>query len=326
MATIIRRGEGYQIDYFDPTGKRIRKSFQKRKEAEAELGKRVSLIAEGRYLDVKRDYTSTLGELITKYTENFLLQTSFQNWKRFCLENFKVFFGEETRLVNIRYVDLETYRNHLRSKPTPKGTRRTDAAVNRELSCLHHLFRKAAEWEMVERSPFDRGKSLLLKENNKRLRFLSEEEIAKLLVACPTYLRKIVECALLTGMRKGEILSLRWAQIRNGFIYLEKTKTNEAREIPIGDSLDQLFREIRREQQLTSPYVFTYRKNAEKTKGDKPVREKRDLKSVPVAVADVKKSFNTAVKRVEIEDFKFHDLRHTSASQMVMRGASLKEV
>jgi hypothetical protein len=99
MATIRKRREGYQIDYFDPTGKRIRKSFQKRKEAEAELGKRVSLIAEGRYLDVKRDYTSTLGELITKYTENFQRQASFQNWKRFCLENFESHFGGETFLV-----------------------------------------------------------------------------------------------------------------------------------------------------------------------------------------------------------------------------------
>lgn len=52
MATIRKRGKGYQIDYFDPTGKRVRKSFKKKKDAEAELGKRVSLIAEGRYLDV----------------------------------------------------------------------------------------------------------------------------------------------------------------------------------------------------------------------------------------------------------------------------------
>ena len=49
MATVRKRGNGYQIDYFDPTGKRIRKSFKKKKDAEAELGKRVSLIAEGRY-------------------------------------------------------------------------------------------------------------------------------------------------------------------------------------------------------------------------------------------------------------------------------------
>ena len=63
MAKVRKRGNSYQIDYFDPNGKRIRKSFMKKKDAEAELGKRVSLIAENRYLDVKKDYKTTLGEL-----------------------------------------------------------------------------------------------------------------------------------------------------------------------------------------------------------------------------------------------------------------------
>ena len=67
MAKIRKRGNSYQIDYFDPNGKRVRKSFSKKKDAEAELGKRVSLIAENRYLDVKNDYTTTLKELLAKY-------------------------------------------------------------------------------------------------------------------------------------------------------------------------------------------------------------------------------------------------------------------
>ncbi len=48
MATIRKRGKTYQIDHFDPNGKRVRKSFKKKKDAVAELGKRVSVIAEGR--------------------------------------------------------------------------------------------------------------------------------------------------------------------------------------------------------------------------------------------------------------------------------------
>jgi hypothetical protein len=49
MAKVKKRGNSWQIDYNDPEGKRIRKAFKKKKEAEAELAKRVSLIAEGRY-------------------------------------------------------------------------------------------------------------------------------------------------------------------------------------------------------------------------------------------------------------------------------------
>ena len=81
MATIRKRegkkGVSWQIDNFDPTGKRVRQSFKMRKDAEAELGKRVSLKAENRYLDVKKDYKNTLGELAEKYTVNYQIQVSF---------------------------------------------------------------------------------------------------------------------------------------------------------------------------------------------------------------------------------------------------------
>ena len=97
----------------------------------------------------------------------------------------------------------------------------------------------SVKWEMVERNPFDRGKSLLLKENNQRNRYLTENEITSLLDECKSrkHLHRIATCAINTGMRRGEILPLKWSQIRNGFIYLEKTKTKNKREIPINDDL-----------------------------------------------------------------------------------------
>lgn len=187
--------------------------------------------------------------LTEKYSENFGHQENFKNAKGAYLKNFEDYFGNETLLSKVRYVDVETYRSHLQQKLTPSGTIRSRASINQEMSCLHHIFSKAVEWEMIDRSPFDRGKSLILKENNSCLRYLTQEEINRLLDACPVrviefpqkrghiqkmtrrdpnYLREIVECALLTGMRKSEILSLKWEQVRNGFIYLTKTKTNEA--------------------------------------------------------------------------------------------------
>ena len=330
MATIRKRegkkGVSWQIDYFDPNGKRVRQSFKKKKDAVEELGKRVSLIGEGRYLDVKKDYKTTLSELLEKYTENYQHQASFKSWKEICLENFKTYFGKDTLLANIRYVNLETYRNHLRKKPTKHGTIRSDASVNREMSCLHHIFSKAVEWEMMERSPFDRGKTLLLKENNTRLRFLSKDEIDRLLPECATHLKRIVECAIHTGMRRGEILSLKWSQVRNGFIYLEKTKTNEARQIPINDDLEKLFKGIRREKHLASAHVFTYRKNEEKIKDYERYRKRTEAIPLGRSIGSVKTAFNAALKRAGIEDFRFHDLRHTFASHMIMKGGSLKEV
>jgi integrase len=304
---VRKRGDSWQIDYLDPAGKRVRQSFKKKKDAEAEHGKRISLKAENRYLDVKKDYLTTFKELLEKYRENFGRQASFFKYKGFCLENFKNHFGEETLLSNIRYVELESYRNSLRNKLTKDRTLRKDASVNREMACLHHLFRKAVEWELIERSPFDHGKSLLLKENNQRIRYLTKEEIPLLLEKCRSknHLHRIVVCALNTGMRKGEILGLRWDQIRNGFIYLEKTKTKNRREIPVNDDLNQVLKEIRKEQGLTSPYVFLYGKRI---------------------IDRVDRAFKGALRNAGIEDFRFHDLRHTFASHLVMRGASLKEV
>ena len=306
MAKIRKRGNSYQIDYFNPEGKRVRKSFSKRKDAEAELGKRVSLIAEGRYLDVKRDYKTTLKELLEKYKENYQYQASFESLKNYCIENFKEYFGEETKLANIRYIDLETYRNHLMQKFTRHRALRADASVNREMATLRHIFSKAVEWDMMDRNPFEKGKSLLLKVSNQRIRYLTEDEITKLLDECKSqkHLHRIVTCAINTGMRRGEILTLKWSQIRNGFIYLEKTKTKNRREIPINDDLEQLFKEIRQEQGLTSKYIFIYNSRT---------------------IHRVERAYKGALRRAGIEDFKFHDLRHTFASHLVMRGGTLKE-
>ena len=110
-------------------------------------------------------------------------------------------------------------------------------------------------------------------------------------------------CALHTGMRKAEILYLRWKQIRNGFIYLNKTKTSESRQIPVNETLNTLFQSLPRH--LKSDYIFC-------NKDGKPF--------------EVRRSFNTALKKAGIEDFRFHDLRHTFASRLVMKGASLKAV
>jgi integrase len=179
---------------------------------------------------------------------------------------------------------------------------------------------------MMERNPFDKGKSLLLKENNKRLRFLMEDEIQKLLGECPIYLKRIVICALNTGMRRSEILNLKWDQIRNGFIYLRITKTNESREVPINDDLAILFKEIRKEKQFESNYVFTYRKGEDKLIGKEPVRKRKNLAPAPKALKNIKRAFNATVKKAGIDDFRFHDLRHTFSSHFIMRGGSLKEL
>ncbi len=319
MATVRKRVSkkgkvSYQVDYYDPGGKRIMKCFERKKDADDYKSKVDVSKREGRYhdvFDVKKESQTTFTELADRYVENFHGQRCFSRLKYYLVDEYRVTFADK-RLSEIGYLDLETYRNRRKVTPTRAGKPRTDATVNRELSTLRHMLSKAVEWGLMENNPFNKGSRLMFKENNHRLRFLTEAEIEALLKACDdlkTYtphLRPIVETALNTGMRRGELLGLKWEQIRNGFIYLTETKGGKARQIPINERLAEVLRGVRRGNQLKSVYVFC------DTKGRR--------------FYEVKRSFASACRRAGIEGFRFHDLRHTFASQLVMRGASLKAV
>jgi integrase len=318
MATIRKRtnkqGVSWQIDYYDPQGKRVMKCFPLKKDAEAYLGKVQAAKREGRYhdvFDVKKESQVTFNELAERYVENFGTQKAFSTSKRYLLTAVQGHFGEQ-RLSQITYLELETYRNKRKATPVIGGKPRADASINREMALISHMLNKAAEWGMLEASPFRKGRRLIFKENNHRLRFLTDSEIEDLLKACEDlktcapHLRPIVETALLSGMRRGELLGLQWEQIRNGFIYLTETKSGKARQIPINHRLAEVFREMRRGNQLKFSHVFC------------DSRGRRFF--------EVTRSFASACRRAGIEAFRFHDLRHTFASRLVMKGASLKAV
>jgi integrase len=166
------------------------------------------------------------------------------------------------------------------------------------------------EWNMVEEDVLKRIRKVkLLQENNRRLRYLTQEECRALINGCDAHARPIVVMALNTGMRKGEILNLKWENVdlKNNFILLnqEQTKNGERKEIPINSTLREALLKITR--RLDIPYVFY------NPKTDKPYD-------------NIVKSFYTAMKRAGIKDFRFHDLRHTFASQLVMAGVDLTTV
>jgi integrase len=313
MATIRKRsnkkgGNSWQIDYYTPEGKRKMKCFSKKADAEAYLGKVLAAKKEGRYhdvFDVKLETHTTFNELADRYVENYQHQRSFSSLKGYLIRGFREVFGDK-QLGQITFLDLETYRNRSKATPTRWGKVKADTTVNREMVVLGHILNKAVEWGMLEASPSQKGQRLMFKENNQRLRFLSNDEIDKLLAACSLHLRPVVEVALHTGMRRGELLSLKWEQIHHGQIYLTKTKTDKARQIPINNRLADLLRELRQKNHLKSPYVFCF------PNGDR--------------VRHIKNGFLGACRRAGLEDFHFHDLRHTFASHLVMNGVGLKAV
>ena len=194
----------------------------------------------------------------------------------------------------------------MQTDKTKKGNK--PATVNRHIATIKHMFRKAVEWDMVEEDTLKKiSRVHLLEENNMRLRFLSQSECISLIDVCDSHLKPIVITALNSGMRKGEILSLKWdnVDLQHGFILLDITKNGERREIPINNTLSEIFRGITR--RLDVQYVFF------DSKTGKPYM-------------DVKRSFNTACRKAKIKDFHFHDLRHTFASQLVMAGVDITTI
>lgn len=202
------------------------------------------------------------------------------------------------KLSNITAHDLEKYRR----KRQEEG--RSEATINRELAFIRNLFNMAIKWGRATANPVREVK--LAKEDNGRIRFLTNDEEGRLLAACKAPLRPVVITALHTGFRLSELLSLTWADVdfARGSIQVGSgyAKNGESRSIPMNDVLTTTLEEIK----LSDGAVFRNRTGA-------PYRS-------------VRTAFENAVKRAEIEDFTFHDLRHTFASRLVMAGVDLPTV
>ena len=167
----------------------------------------------------------------------------------------------------------------------------------------------AAKWGLLPTNPL-RDVRLPVKVNNARLRYLTPEEMDRLLAVCPPHLKPIVITGLHTGMRKSEIVNLRWDQVNleERFLLLPYTKNGDQRGIPLTPTMVDLLRTIQAEQHqaaLPSPWVFP------NSKTGKPYRP------------DFDSAWYRALRRAEIEDFRFHDLRHTTASYLRMAGVDL---
>ena len=112
------------------------------------------------------------------------------------------------------------------------------------MSCIKHMVNKGVEWGLVKPETLSQVRKVKqLKENNKRLRFLTIEECQTLIDCCQSHLKPMVTVAIHTGMRRGEILNLKWANVdlKHEFILLDKTKNDERREIPINTTLEEIF-------------------------------------------------------------------------------------
>jgi integrase len=224
------------------------------------------------------------------------------------LAKLKARLGADTAIVELTAQRIAQYERDRVVEKSKLGRLVTPSTVNRELAILRHLLRLAEEWGYIAKVP----KIRLAREPEGRLRWLAEDEIPRLLTACEAkaskspYLLPVVVVALHTGMRKGEILGLTWERVdfSRGVLQLEQTKSGRRREVPMNravyDALDG----------LPGP------------KAEGFVFRKRDGR----AWGNIRTAFEDACREAKVDHFRFHDLRHTCASWLVMKGRSLKEV
>ena len=304
MAT-FKKNNDWWIDYY-ANGRRHREKVGPSKSlAISALNKRKTEIAENKFLDVRKDKKIKFEVFADEYLE-LHSKVNNKSWKKSDLRNIialkKTFSG--MYLSEITPHKIEKFKAERARVVAP-------ATVNRHLACLKSIFNKAIAWhKYTSANPVCQVK--LFKENNQRLRFLEKEEIAKLLSNCTKHLRPIVIIALHTGMRKGEILELKWRDVdfRRGIIYLYNTKNNEKREIPVNEQVKTAL--IRTLKHPKSEYIFCKKDGS--------------------PIGDIKKTFFTALRKSGINDVPnkekivFHSLRHTFASHLVMSGVDLNTV
>ncbi len=253
--------------------------------------------AEGKHLDVKKKPRRVkFSDLCEKYQE--YSKTNKKSWESdiTVMKKLKNFLGD-IHLDEITPWLVEKYKSERRKIVAP-------ATVNRALACLKHMFTKAIDWGDSTVNPVKKVK--LFKEPPARVRFLEGDEIQRLLSECHSTLRPLVVCALHSGMRKGEIFSLTWdcLDFKQTQIVVRESKNGESRYIPMSKTLEEIL--MKQKEQSTSQFVF-------------PGRYGKKL-------VDIKTGFRAALERAGIKDFRFHDLRHTFASQLVMNGETLNTV
>lgn len=226
---------------------------------------------------------------------------------------FREYFGD-TKLQQITYGDILSYRNHRLTVPTHYRRERNIATMNRELSCLRRVFNIAIRQGWILRNPLSCGEPLIdISAERRRERILTLDEERRLLSACTgkrEYIRPLVICLLDTGARRGETLKLTFSDLdfeRRLITYQAlNTKTLKTRQVAMTERVyDELIS------------IWN--------------RSEKNLEGLVFKMKCVSKAFESACHDAGIETGRpfgitLHSLRHTAAVRLVKGHMSIQMV
>lgn len=298
---LFKRSNGYYYVYYRSTGGKW-KSITTRTKLKPEANRFFSNLKQN--LEVKKE-PLTLAAYQDRYLEYSRSTHSPQTTQRtaIVLAHFCRFIGS-LFVAEITPLDIEHFKTHRLGRVSP-------VTVNIELRTLKAFFNLAVDWEILNLSPFRKVKPARVAEQLPV--YLSKDDFRKLLSQIrPAWLRALVVFAANTGMRRGELINLKWGDVDIAGRLLRvkntdtfTTKSKRERLIP----LNRQAQDTLNAQDVISEYVFT------------------DARGNKLRAKTVSENFQRAVKDSELNPLlHFHSLRHTFATWLVRDGVSIYEV
>ncbi|EOW9031065.1 tyrosine-type recombinase/integrase [Cronobacter malonaticus] len=330
--SLFRRGEIWYASYSLPGGKRIKESLgtaDKRQAQELHDRRKSELWRVDRLGDFP---DVTFEEACLRWLEEKADKKSLDTDKGrmgFWLEHF-----EGMKLKDITEAKIYTAVSKMQNRkakeiwiqkcaaaerkgkefPVFEGRPVTTSTKAKHLALMKAILRAAErDWKWLEKAPVIKIPQV----RNKRVRWLEPEEAERLINECPEPLKSVVRFALATGLRRSNIINLEWQQIdmqrRVAWVNPEDSKSNRAIGVALNDTACRVLRE-----QIGNhhKWVFVHTKAGNRPDGSATdqIRKMR---------VDDQRAWNSACRRAGIEDFRFHDLRHTWASWLIQSGVPL---
>ena len=291
------------------TGKikyKIEKVSPSKKVAQRIYSKKYEDYKKREHLDWQEEKPLTFSELVDWYLElpDPKGLVYYPDVVRHC-ENWRKYFGD-ILVDDVKPNMVDEYRQERLQQTAYRGKyaskqKVAPATVNKEVSTLKRIFNLAIRDDLATKNPC--WKVERLPENNERKRILSQDELDRLLAELPEHAKDIVLTGYFTGMRAGEIFDLTWDKVNleRGYIELEwdDTKTKEPRRIYADEVVLEILKRLNKVKHLKHNNVFTYKEN--------PIKS-------------IKTCLKTACREAKIENFRFHDLRHTFNTMMRKAG------
>ena len=310
MGLYRQKGSSFWNYRFTLSGKRI---FGSTKQRHRKLAEKIFEHERSEYVmgkKIGRVEPVVLGDLVDEYLDFSKLHNRSHKDNVSLSKKVLAFFKRDSLAGDVTPEQIEKYQAFRKGMKVyeRKDTKRfvSGSKINREISFLRAVFSRGIKNGKVSQNPV--SKVRFFRETDRaRTRYLTFDEAERLLKLCPPDLRRVVLVALRTGMRQSEILHLRWRDVdttTNQFV-IRRSKSGKPRFIPIHPDLEEMLKNIPKSPE----FIFSNRRGGH-----------------GIWNGTLRTAWDTALDLAEIRDFRFHDLRHTAASHLVLKGASLQVV